>query len=232
MIKIKFSSAIDLISAYIICLGVIALGLLLSGVWKNIYLIIINIAFIIACFIFGACIRKLYNWARTGTIIILLFLIAISLLVISFNSLFYFFSSLGGVIIFSIIPIIIIKYLLNYNKMEWDTERNKKLVISEEEKKWVRVFVVVIVVLLINTVIMVISAMNSEKYNPKTLSIDLNTRTVSITSRIEEPRSFEECISTKQGIIVQGYPEHCKFFNLTFVNPDQVNVPTSEPPHS
>ncbi len=223
----KLRDVIRLIFIYLIFLGVIALALLLIGVWKSIFLIIINLIFVIACFILGIGLFKLYNWARIGTIFLLFYLIVASLFLISFNSRYYFLSSLGAVVTFSIIPIIIIRYLLKHKKLEYNVTYNKTKELSKDEARMVSNLIFGIVIFFIGLTIMIIVGMNSENYNPRIMSIDLDTITVSTSRRIaEEPTTFEECTSTKFGIVMHGYPEYCKYLNLTFINPEHINAPT------
>jgi hypothetical protein len=226
-IKMKLRDVIRLIFIYLIFLGVIALALLLIGVWKSIFLIIINLIFVIACFILGIGLFKLYNWARIGTIFLLFYLIVASLFLISFNSRYYFLSSLGAVVTFSIIPIIIIRYLLKHKKLEYNVTYNKTKELSKDEARMVSNLIFGIVIFFIGLTIMIVVGMHSENYNPRIMSIDLDTRTVSTSRRIaEEPTTFEECTSTKFGIVMHGYPEYCKYLNLTFINPEHINAPT------
>jgi len=223
----KLQNVIRLIFVYLICLGVIALALLLVGVWKSIFLIIINITFVIACFILGIGLLKLYDWARIGVIILLFYLIVVSFFLISFNSSSYFLSSLGVVVVFSIIQVIVIRYLLKHKKLEYNITYNKTKELSKDEARMVSNLIFGIVIFFIGLTIMIIVGMNSENYNPRIMSIDLDTITVSTSRRIaEEPTTFEECTSTKFGIVMHGYPEYCKYLNLTFINPEHINAPT------
>lgn len=224
MAKSGLGDPIKLIFSYLFLLLLIAIPLLLLRVWETTFLVIINIIFIIAGIILEIGLLKCKNWARVGIIIWLSVLIFSSLFLISFKSKYYFLTSLGAVILFSIIPIIIIRYLLKH-KLE---HKGQNAETSKEMKQIISSLITYIVFSFLGLIIFMIINLSAHDPAYLKMSIDLDTRTVSLTREVKEPKTFEECINMKSSIINNNFPKSCIYENLLFLNPEDLNKLNSE----
>jgi hypothetical protein len=111
----KVPTAVKWISAYLIFSGII--NLLFYSSFNNLFLLIVNIIFAAICVILGINILRLLGWARVVTLVLLYCIIFRNILTISFNSAYDFGYTFAPALVSSIIPMIIIRYLLKNKKL-------------------------------------------------------------------------------------------------------------------